>query len=128
MCIRDRLKRIAVTDFSSMEEARQIIYDMIIKYRKVKNSGIVATFDKDRFDEFSNFARMGDGSIGGKGRSIAFIDNIIKEHLELNEDNKISVKIPRTVVLCTDIFDEFMETNDPVSYTHLDVYKRQSQF
>lgn len=106
------LKRIAVTDFSSMEEARQIIYDMIIKYRKVKNSGIVATFDKDRFDEFSNFARMGDGSIGGKGRSIAFIDNIIKEHLELNEDNKISVKIPRTVVLCTDIFDEFMETND----------------
>lgn len=106
------LKRIDVSDFSSMDEARQIIYDMIIKYRKVKNSGIVATFDKDRFDEFSNFARMGDGSIGGKGRSIAFMDNIVKEHLELNEDDNIPVKIPRTVVLCTDIFDEFMETND----------------
>ncbi len=55
---------------------------------------------------------MGDGSIGGKGRSIAFMDNIVKEHLELNEDVNIPVKIPRTVVLCTDIFDEFMETND----------------
>lgn len=106
------LKKIDVTEFSSMDEARQIIYDMIIKYRKVKNSGIVAKFDKDRFDEFSNFARMGDGSIGGKGRSIAFMDNIVKEHLELNEDANIPVRIPKTVVLCTDIFDEFMETND----------------
>ncbi|MBB4035173.1 CheY-like chemotaxis protein [Dysgonomonas hofstadii] len=106
------LKRISVSEYTSMEEARQLIYDMIIKYRKVKNSGVVAIFDKDRFDEFSNFARMGDGSIGGKGRSIAFMDNIVKEHLELNEDVNIPVKIPRTVVLCTDIFDEFMETND----------------
>ena len=106
------LKRIDVSEFSSMDEARQIIYDMIIKYRKVKNSGVVAIFDKDRFDEFSNFTRMGDGSIGGKGRSIAFMDNIVKEHLELNDDENIPVKIPRTVVLCTDIFDEFMETND----------------
>ncbi|MDH6308823.1 CheY-like chemotaxis protein [Dysgonomonas sp. PFB1-18] len=106
------LKKIKVSDYSSMDEARQLIYDMIIKYRKVKNSGVVAIFDKDRFDEFSNFARMGDGSIGGKGRSIAFMDNIVKEHLELNEDDNIPVIIPRTVVLCTDIFDEFMETND----------------
>ncbi|MDR0823705.1 MAG: phosphoenolpyruvate synthase [Prevotella sp.] len=106
------LKKIDVSEFKNMDEARQVIYDMIIKYRKVKNSGVVAIFDKDRFDEFSNFARMGDGSIGGKGRSIAFMDNIVKEHLELNGDENIPVKIPRTVVLCTDIFDEFMETND----------------
>jgi len=106
------LKKISVSEYTSMNEARQLIYDMIIKYRKVKNSGVVAIFDKDRFDEFSNFARMGDGSIGGKGRSIAFMDNIVKEHHELNEDANIPVKIPRTVVLCTDIFDEFMEIND----------------
>lgn len=106
------LKRINVSDYSSMDEARQLIYDMIIQYRKVKNSGVVAVFDKDRFDEFSNFARMGDGSIGGKGRSIAFMDNIVKEHWELNDDSNVLVRIPRTVVLCTDIFDEFMEVND----------------
>lgn len=106
------LKKMSVSDFDNIEDARQIIYDMIIKYRRIKNSGIVAVFDKDRFDEFSNFARMGDGSIGGKGRSIAFMDNIVKEHAELNEDDNISVKIPRTVVMCTDLFDEFMEIND----------------
>lgn len=106
------LRKIDVMDFQSMEEARQVIYNMIIKYRKVKNSGIVAIFDKDRFDEFSNFVRIGEGSIGGKGRSIAFIDNIVKQHIELNDDANVQIKIPKTVVLCTDIFDEFMETND----------------
>ncbi len=106
------LKKIDISDFDNVEDARQVIYDMIIKYRRIKNSGIVAVFDKDRFDEFSNFVRMGDGSIGGKGRSIAFMDNIVKEHAELNEDNNIIVKIPRTVVMCTDLFDEFMEVND----------------
>lgn len=106
------LKKIDISDFDNVEDARQVIYDMIIKYRRIKNSGIVAVFDKDRFDEFSNFVRMGDGSIGGKGRSIAFMDNIVKEHAELNEDNNVTVKIPRTVVMCTDLFDEFMEVND----------------
>ena len=106
------LKRISISDFDNVEDARQIIYDMIIKYRRIKNSGIVAVFDKDRFDEFSNFVRMGDGSIGGKGRSIAFMDNIVKEHAELNDDENIVVRIPRTVVMSTDLFDEFMEIND----------------
>ncbi|GAB6121905.1 PEP/pyruvate-binding domain-containing protein [Dysgonomonas termitidis] len=106
------LKKIDISDFDNVEDARQIIYDMIIKYRRIKNSGIVAVFDKDRFDEFSNFVRMGDGSIGGKGRSIAFMDNIVKEHTELNNDENIAVRIPRTVVMSTDLFDEFMEIND----------------
>jgi len=110
--VAEQLKMISMSECTDLDEARQLIYDMIIKYRKVKNSGIVAIFDKDRFDEFSNFARIGDGSIGGKGRSIAFMDNIVKEHYELNEDENIPVKIPRTVVLCTDIFDEYMEKND----------------
>lgn len=106
------LRKINITDFEDIETARQVIYDSIIKYRRMKNSGIVAVFDKERFDEFSNFARIGNGSIGGKGRSIAFADNLIKRHAYLNEYDNFPVKIPRTVVLCTDIFDEFMSNND----------------
>ncbi len=110
--IAEWLKKLDTSDFHNVEDARQVIYDAIIKYRRIKNSGIVAVFDKDRFDEFSNFVRIGEGSIGGKGRSIAFMDNIVKDHVELNEYANTLVRIPRTVVLCTDIFDEFMETND----------------
>jgi CheY-like chemotaxis protein len=110
--IAEVLRKVNLSDFDNAEVARKIIYDSIIKYRRIKNTGIVAIFEKDRFDEFSNFARIGEGSIGGKGRSIAFVDNFIKRHLELNDYENFPVRIPRTVVLCTDIFDEFMENND----------------
>lgn len=106
------LKKIDISYVDNDQEARQMIYDMIIKYRQMKNSGVVAIFLKDRFDEFSNFVRIGDGSIGGKGRSIAFMDNIVKEHIELNEFDDTLIRTPKTLVLCTDLFDEFMESND----------------
>lgn len=117
----ETLRKLSITDFDDLEVARKVIYDSIIKYRRMKNSGIVAVFDKDRFDEFSNFARIGNGSIGGKGRSIAFADSFIKRHSELNVYDNFPVKIPRTVVLCTDIFDEFMNNNDlyPVALSDL---------
>ena len=106
------LKKIDISDVDNDQEARQMLYDMIIKYRRIKNSGVVAIFQKDRFDAYSNFVRIGDGSIGGKGRSIAFMDNIVKEHIELNEFEDVVIKTPKTLVLCTDLFDEFMDLND----------------
>ena len=106
------LKNIKIPDFSKVDDCRKIIYESILKYRKMKNQGIVAIFHRDRFDRFSNFARIGEGSLGGKGRGLAFVDNMIKHNLTLNDNDKVKVEIPKTVVLCTDIFDEFMETND----------------
>lgn len=106
------LKEVDISDFKNDQDARKMIFDMIIKYRQIKNSGVVAIFRQDRFDEFSNFVRIGDGSIGGKGRSIAFMDNIVKEHFELYEFEDTVIKTPKTLVLCTDLFDEFMESND----------------
>ena len=79
--------------------------------RAMKNQGVVAIFHRDRFDSYSQFARIGEGSLGGKGRGLAFLDNIIKRRTDLNEFENATVQIPKTVVLCTDIFDRFMESN-----------------
>lgn len=101
--------------FTKIEEApavRQLFFDLIVKYRKMKNRGVVAIFRKDRFDHYSNFARIGQGSLGGKGRGLAFIDSIIKKNPVCDNFEGVTVTIPRTVVICTDIFDEFMETNN----------------
>ncbi|MDL2214672.1 phosphoenolpyruvate synthase [Dysgonomonas sp. OttesenSCG-928-M03] len=95
-----------------IEDARHLIYNSIVEYRRMKNTGVIAIFEKDRFDEFSNFARIGNGSLGGKGRGLAFLGNIVKTHMELNDTPNFPVIIPKTVVLCTDIFDEFMEYNN----------------
>ena len=108
----DFLKKITWRTLQDVDAHRQYIYDAIVSYRKMKNRGVVATFRRDRFDRFSNFARIGEGSLGGKGRGLAFLDNIISRYDELNQFDNAEVTIPKTVVLCTDIFDEFMDTNE----------------
>ncbi len=78
----------------------------------MKNLGVVAVFDRGKFDRYAHFARIGDGSLGGKGRGLAFLDNIIKTHPDFNRFGGATVQIPKTVVLCTDVFDQFMEQNN----------------
>ena len=105
------LKHVDVSDYKDMDEARKLIFDLIVQYRRMKNTGVVAVYQKDRFDEYSNFARIGDGSLGGKGRGLAFIGAMVKRYPKLESDN-FAVNIPKTVVISTDIFDEFMVTNE----------------
>ena len=99
-------------DLAEAPAVKRLFFDLIVKYRKMKNRGVVAEFRKDRFDYYSNFARIGQGSLGGKGRGLAFVDSIIKKHPECDNFHGVSISIPRTVVLCTDVFDEFMADND----------------
>ena len=115
------LKHVDVSDYKNMDEARRLIFDLIVQYRRMKNAGVVAIYQKERFDEYSNFARIGDGSLGGKGRGLAFIGAMIKRYPKLDHEN-FQVNIPKTVVICTDIFDEFMETNElyPIALSDVD--------
>ena len=107
------LKNINVENSASSDliKVRQIIFDAIVHYRKVKNRGIVAVFQRDRFDQYSNFARIGEGSLGGKGRGLAFIDAMIKRNESFERFENCQIMIPKTVVLCTDNFTEFMDLN-----------------
>ena len=107
------LKSIKVDKDTTVDltKVRQIIFDAIVHYRKVKNRGVVAVFQRDRFDQYSNFARIGEGSLGGKGRGLAFIDAMIKRNESLEGFENCQITIPKTVVLCTDNFSEFMELN-----------------
>ena len=105
------LRQVRWESLQNLDAHRDIIFEAIVRYRKMKNQGVVAVFQRDRFDHYSHFARIGDGSLGGKGRGLAFIDNMVKRHVEFEEFENATVSIPKTVVLCTDIFDEFMDSN-----------------
>jgi hypothetical protein len=106
------LKHVTWHKLQDVDAHRQIIFDAIVQYRHMKNLGVVAVFDRGKFDQYAHFARIGDGSLGGKGRGLAFLDNVIKRHPEFNQLPGVSVQIPKTVVLCTDVFDQFMEQNN----------------
>lgn len=107
--IAEFLKHITWETLQDVDAHRRIIFDAIVAYRRMKNRGVVAVFQKDRFDQYSNFARIGEGSLGGKGRGLAFLDRMISKQ---REGLGGLLYIPKTLVLCTDIFDEFMDTND----------------
>ena len=115
------LKKITWHKLQDVDAHRQIIFDAIVQYRHMKNIGEVAVFDRTKFDQFAHFARIGDGSLGGKGRGLAFLDNVIKRHPEFNQFANATVQIPKTVVLCTDVFDQFMEQNNlyPIALSEL---------
>ena len=110
--VSEYLKKITWERLKDITAHREIIFDAIVQYRHMKNIGVVAVFDRMKFDSYSHFARIGEGSLGGKGRGLAFLDNIIKMHPEFNSFEGATVQIPKTVVLCTDVFDQFMEQNN----------------
>jgi len=106
------LKHVTWHKLQDVDAHRQIIFDAIVQYRRMKNIGVVAVFDRLKYDRYAHFARIGEGSLGGKGRGLAFLDQVIKRNPELNKYENAPVMIPKTVVLCTDFFDEFMEKNN----------------
>lgn len=105
-------KYIRKEDFETMDEMRRFLYVAISSFRLGKGRGVIAKFDKTSFDEYQIFSRIGEGSIGGKARGLAFINRIIKNNKLFNRFPDVIITIPRTVVLSTDIFDEFMEQNN----------------
>lgn len=104
-------KYLSLSDFKDLKEVRNYIYKAISSYRMSKGRGVIAKYDKNSFDEYLIFSRIGEGSIGGKARGLAFINSIIKKNHIFNKFPGIIITIPRTVVLSTDVFDEFMEGN-----------------
>ncbi|MDX2442270.1 MAG: PEP/pyruvate-binding domain-containing protein [Bacteroidales bacterium] len=99
-------------DFSSLDDVRSFVYVAISSFRLGKGRGIIAKFDKKSFDEYLIFSRIGNGSIGGKARGLAFLNSFIKTNDLYNKYPNIHITIPRTVVITTDVFDEFMESNE----------------
>ncbi|HPS51149.1 MAG TPA: PEP/pyruvate-binding domain-containing protein [Bacteroidales bacterium] len=111
--IAEMFREVSVTAFADdMDEAKRYIFDSITAFRINKARGVIAEFDRERYDEYLQFARIGEGSIGGKARGLAFLDSLIKRNRLTDRYENVVISIPRTVVLGTDIFDEFMEENN----------------
>ncbi|GMT44990.1 MAG: phosphoenolpyruvate synthase [bacterium] len=99
-------------DFDNINEVRYFIFNAISNFRITKSRGVISQFDRTTFDEYFSISRIGQGSIGGKARGLAFLDSLINRNGLHHLYEKIDISIPKTVVLGTDIFDEFMDNNE----------------
>ncbi|RLD42904.1 MAG: phosphoenolpyruvate synthase [Bacteroidetes bacterium] len=98
--------------FNNIDEIRTFIYDALADYRRNTSRGVIAKFYRKSFDKYVMFARIGEGSIGGKARGLAFIDIMLKQNKMHQKYPGVFITIPKTVVISTDVFDEFMESNN----------------
>lgn len=97
--------------FNSTDEMRAFIAGAIREYRILQGHGVVARFDPATYNRYIWFARMGNGSLGGKGRGLAFMNSMLQKYRLYNKYEGIKVTLPRTVVVATDYFDEFIRDN-----------------
>lgn len=105
-------KPLSLVDFQSLDDVRNFLYQAISAYRMSKSWGVIASFDRNRFDEYNFFSRIGNGSIGGKARGLAFVNTIIRNNHLYNKYPNVTLTIPRTVVISTEHFDSFLESNN----------------
>ena len=99
-------------DYPQPEELRRQLIDLIKEFRFNRGKGVIAQFKRDNYDELSFFSRIGSGSIGGKGRGLAFIDYQLRQSDIIDKYPMMYLSIPRTVVITTELFDQFMEENE----------------
>ena len=101
-----------VSDFATVEHLRQDIIRSIQAYRETRSRGVIADFERTAFDPAASFSRIGGGSLGGKARGLAFVNYLLSEHQVGERFRDMRVAVPPSVVIGTDVFDEFLERND----------------
>jgi CheY-like chemotaxis protein len=107
----NKIRDVREGQFNNINELRNFIVKSIIEYRMIVGHGVVAKFNKETYEEFIWFARLGEGSLGGKARGLAFINSMLQKHNLLNKYPGVKILIPRTIVIATDYFDEFIKEN-----------------
>lgn len=105
------IRRRNKSHFTSTEEHRRSIVNAIRDYRTLLGQGVVARFDTETYTDAVAFARIGEGSLGGKARGLAFMNSMLIKHRQYDKHAGVRILIPRSVVIATEFFDAFIEEN-----------------
>ena len=101
-----------VTDYASPAELRADLIHRLRDFRQGRQRGTIVDFDPATFDTRGSFARIGGGSLGGKGRGLAFVSTLVETYTIGQGFPDVSISVPPAVVLGTDVFDRFLDKND----------------
>ena len=104
-------KSVQGSRFPTSAELRDFVSQQIHDYHALTGRGVIAHFDAETYGRYIWFSRMGDGSLGGKARGLAFLNSLIYKHSLAAKYDNVSISIPRTIVIGTDYFDRFIIEN-----------------
>ncbi len=118
----DRLRPMSEKDFASPGQLRSGVTEMIRARREQRQKGIIASFNPGDFDPATDFFKIGEGSLGGKARGLAFLFSLLNRLPGLREKYpKVDFVAPKTLAIATEGFDAFVELNDLKSLARLDI-------
>ena len=107
-----KFKDVRLSHFETVMEMREYISQQIHDYHALMGRGVIAHFDTESYGRHIWFSRMGEGSLGGKARGLAFLNSLVYKHKLADKYENVRISIPRTVVIATDYFDQFILEND----------------
>ena len=99
------------TNFQEMDAYRKAAVESIHDYRVRQSLGVVARFNPETYNDTIWFARIGEGSLGGKARGLAFLNHVLYKHNLYDEWEGVKLTVPRTLVVATEYFDRFILEN-----------------
>jgi len=106
-----KLRPQKVSDFTTLDEMRTYLINVFNESRRERHMGVMTDFSKQKFEFDSSYTRIGEESLGGKGRGIAFIRTILARY-DFNKKYKdIKITVPNTVAIGTNEFDRFISEN-----------------
>jgi hypothetical protein len=108
------IRPLTAEDFSfNVKEMKQYLLSSIKRRRRRRQKGVVVNFDPAGFDLDTEFFKIGNGSLGGKARGLAFISTLLKKNSEIHQKfDQTTIFVPQTLVVTTEGFDAFIEAND----------------
>lgn len=114
------VRKMNILDFQDAEEARTFLLNILSEARRGDQEGIITDFTPHQTGPQNRFVRLSKGSVGGKGRGIAFMSAMIVSHNLIRAFDGIQIRIPKTIVLGTDEYDRFLQNiDDSIDYNQL---------
>ena len=105
-------KTVFESHFANTDELRNYVSQQIHDFHSLTGRGVIAHFNSESYGRYIWFSRLGDGSLGGKARGLAFLNSLVYKHELSNKYPGVKIAIPRTIVIATDYFDQFILEND----------------
>jgi len=111
-----RLRPRKVSEFKDIAEIRKYLIKTLKDFRRERQLGVVTDFSRRHFDSQAEFVRMGEGSLGGKGRGLAFINHLLNRYNVYDAFEGVTISVPHSAIIGTAFYDEFMEQNNLIEY------------
>lgn len=105
-------KTVLESHFANTDELRNYVSQQIHDFHALTGRGVIAHFNSDSYGRHIWFSRVGDGSLGGKARGLAFLNSLVYKYELSAKYPGVKISIPRTIVIATDYFDQFILEND----------------